>query len=214
MNNLTDLDNVIIATLFVSGEGVSFSDIEQKLNCTEKDIEASYKRISESFCDKSGIHIIRFNNTLQLASNPAYADQVSAVLNPIRERALTKAALETLAIIAYKQPITRLEMEEVRGVSCDYAVQVLMEQDMIEVVGRKDVIGKPLLYSTTDKFLKKFSLKSLDELPDQEQLLENLKLIRGEEQSDSLYYDFKLSDESEDLPEFLQGEEIEKVEAE
>ena len=74
------------------------------------------------------------------------------MLNPIRERALTKATLETLAIIAYKQPITRLEIEEVRGVNSDYTVQTLLDHNLIEVVGRKDAVGKPLLFGTTSLY--------------------------------------------------------------
>ena len=123
---------------------------------------------------------------------------------------MTKACMETLSIIAYKQPITRLEIEEVRGVNCDYTVQVLLEHNLIEVVGRKDVIGKPLLFGTTEEFLKRFDLKDLTDLPNQEEILERIKLIRNpEENSDSLYYDYKLPDE-EEVPDFLQGEELQE----
>ena len=138
-----------------------------------------------------------------------YADYISEVLNPIREKSLTRAALETLAIIAYKQPITKLEIEDIRRVNCDYAVQILSDQNMIEVVGRKDAVGKPLLFATTETFLKRFNLKNLAELPDYDGLLERIKVIEeGEDQpkSDSLYNEFKLPDE-EEIPEFLKGEE-------
>ena len=115
-----------------------------------------------------------------------------------------------MSIIAYKQPITRLEIEEVRGVNCDYTVQVLLEHNLIEVVGRKDVIGKPLLFGTTEEFLKRFDLKDLTDLPNQEEILERIKLIRNpEESSESLYYDYKLPDE-EEVPDFLQGEEFQE----
>ena len=149
---------------------------------------------------------------MQLASNPAYADFISEVLNPIREKSLTRAALETLAIIAYKQPITKLEIEDIRRVNCDYAVQILVDQNMIEVVGRKDAVGKPLLFGTTDNFLKRFNLSDLAQLPDYEGLLERIKVIENDEKSDSLYNEFSLPDE--EIPDFLKEEaNVQKIDA-
>lgn len=127
----------------------------------------------------------------------------------MREKSLTRAALETLAIIAYKQPITKLEIEDIRRVNSDYAVQILSEQNMIEVVGRKDAVGKPLLFGTTENFLKRFNLTDLADLPDYEQLLERIRVINEEEvkeaQSDSLYNEFELK--TEELPDFLKDED-------
>ena len=115
-----------------------------------------------------------------------------------------------MAIIAYKQPITKLEIEDIRRVNCDYAVQILVDQNMIEVVGRKDAVGKPLLFGTTENFLKRFNLTDLGMLPDYESLLERIKVIEaGEDEkpkSDSLYNEFPLPVE-EEVPEFLKGEE-------
>ncbi|MBQ7880719.1 MAG: SMC-Scp complex subunit ScpB, partial [Clostridia bacterium] len=117
-------------------------------------------------------------------------------LNPIRERSLTKAALETIAIIAYKQPITRAEIEQIRGVNCDYAVQLLQNNNLIEVVGRKDAVGKPLLFGTTDTFLKRFELESLDALPNHKELLDRIRVIHNE--GDSLYREFSIPDDDEE----------------
>ena len=206
------LKDIIEATLFVSGEAVELSSFADKLEVSMSDVQQAVKDLKKKLSGDNGIHLIEFKNKIQLSSNPIYADQIANVLNPIREKALTKACLETLSIIAYKQPITRLEIEEIRGVSCDYTVQVLMEHHLIEVVGRKDVVGKPLLFGTTDEFLKRFDLKDLDQLPNQEEILERLRLIREPEQSESLYYDFKLPDE-EEVPEFLQGEELQTISA-
>ena len=155
-------------------------------------------------------NISTYKNKVQLASNPAYADYIGEVLNPIREKTLTRAALETLAIIAYKQPITKLEIEEIRGVNnCDYAIQILVDQGVIEVVGRKDAVGKPLLFGTTDGFLKRFNLQDLAQLPDYDELLERIKVIEDgsdKPKSDSLYNEFKLPDE-EEIPDFLKEEQ-------
>ena len=100
-----------------------------------------------------------------MCSNPIYADDIATVLNPIREKQLTKAALETAAIVAYKQPVTRIEIEKIRGVSCDHAVNRLLEFDLIKEVGRLDAPGRPLLFGTTEQFLRSFGVKNLEELP-------------------------------------------------
>lgn len=208
------LADIIFSVLFVAGEGVEKSFIAEKLNLTEKELDNALAELQKTYSGDNGIHLITYKNKVQLASNPLYADYISEVLNPIREKSLTRAALETLAIIAYKQPITKLEIEDIRRVNCDYAVQVLSDQNMIEVVGRKDAVGKPLLFATTETFLKRFNLQDLAELPDYDGLLERIKVIEdGEDQpkSDSLYNEFKLPNE-EELPDFLKGEDnIESV---
>lgn len=210
VENKKNLDEIIFSVLFVAGEGVEKSFIAEKLNLTEEEVDKTIQSLKKKYSGDAGVHIITYKNKVQLASNPAYADYIGEVLNPIREKTLTRAALETLAIIAYKQPITKLEIEEIRGVNnCDYAIQILVDQGVIEVVGRKDAVGKPLLFGTTDGFLKRFNLQDLAELPDYEGLLERIKVIEtGDDQpkSDSLYNEFKLPDE-EDLPDFLKDEE-------
>ena len=205
-----NLPSIIEGILFVAGAGVSVAEIAEKLEITENDVMEAFEILKEKYNEDSGINIIHYKDKIQLCSNPAYSSYISEILNPIREKALTKAALETLAIIAYKQPVTKLDIEEIRGVNCDYTVQLLTEHKMIEVVGRKDAVGKPLLFGTTDEFLKRFDLKDIDELPNYEELLDRIALIKTEDEdkSDSLYNDFKLPEE-EEVPEFLQGEDIE-----
>ena len=131
----------------------------------------------------------------------------------MREKELSNAALETVAIIAYRQPVTRLEVEQVRGVNCDYAIQVLLKHDLIEVKGRKDAVGKPLLFGTTDKFLKRFRIEDINQLPDYDRLLESITVIEenGKIEAASLYNEFELP-EQEAPPEFLEGEKVDKVE--
>lgn len=211
LQNKKDLKEVILSVLFVAGEGVEKDFIAEKLGVSAKDVQSAIEQLQKEFCGERGIHIISFKNKVQLASNPQFADYIGQVLNPIREKALTRAALETLAIIAYKQPITKMEIEDIRGVNCDYAVQILSDQNMIEVVGRKDAVGKPLLFGTTDNFLKRFNLADLANLPDYDGLLERIKVIETgdasaqQPASDSLYNEFKLPDE-EEIPDFLKDE--------
>lgn len=206
-----NIKEVILSVLFVAGEGIEKDFIAQKLGVTDKVLDKAIDELKSQFQGECGIHIITYKNKVQLASNPEYVDEISMVLNPIREKSLTRAALETLAIVAYKQPITKMEIEDIRRVNCDYAVQILVEQNMIEVVGRKDAVGKPLLFGTTDNFLKRFNLADLADLPDYEGLLERIRVIE-EDSSDSLYNNFKLPEE-EEIPDFLQAEEgLEKFE--
>ncbi len=207
-----NLKEVIKAILFVAGDGVEKDLLAEKLELSIKELNNVVEEIKEEFSGEKGIHLIEYKNKIQFSTNPNFADYISDVLSPVREKMLTRAALETLAIIAYKQPITKLEIEDVRRVNSDYAVQALMDQDMIEIVGRKEAVGRPLLFGTTENFLKRFNIKQLEDLPDYESLLERIKVIRTEEdeveQRDTLFRnvdDFKFEDEQ--VPDFLEGEE-------
>lgn len=186
------LPSIIEGILFVAGNGVEISFIAEKLEIEEAEVKEAIEVLKQKYSGESGIHIIEYKNKIQLCSNPDLADPISIVLNPIKERALTKTALETVAIIAYQQPITRLEIENIRGVGSDYAIQLLMAHNLIEVVGRKDVVGKPLLFGTTDEFLKRFELKSLEDLPKYEELLEQIKVLNQGVDNDSIYNEFEV----------------------
>ncbi|MDD4251494.1 MAG: SMC-Scp complex subunit ScpB, partial [Candidatus ainarchaeum sp.] len=193
---MENLKEIIKATLFVAGEGIDIDFMAEKLDIKIKEIKQAIEELKLQYNENSGVQLIEYKNKIQLASNPNYAELIASVLNPIREKALTKSALETLAIIAYKQPITRHEIEDIRKVGCDYAINILEEHKMIEVVGRKDAVGKPLLYGTTEEFLKRFGLNDVDALPDYTSLLERIAVIRQDEKqtNDNLYNDFKLPD--------------------
>lgn len=192
---MSELSEIIKATLFVAGEGIEKEFMAEKLQVSQKQFEKALEELKAEMTEKSGIQIVEFKNKIQLRSNANFADQIAEVLNPIREKALTKAALETLAIIAYKQPITRLEIEDIRRTGSDYAVNILLEHKLIDVVGRKDAVGKPLLYGTTEEFLKRFGLMDINALPAYDELLERIALIRQEDNNgDGLYYEYKLED--------------------
>ncbi|MDR0850469.1 MAG: SMC-Scp complex subunit ScpB [Christensenellaceae bacterium] len=203
-SNNKELEQVIEAILYIAGQGVEVEEIAEKLEIKEKTVETAIENLKTKHA-QNGINIITYKGKAQMCSNPKYSDDIAAVLNPIKEKQLTKAALETMAVIAYKQPITRTEIEQVRGVNCDYAVQILLDFKLIEVIGRKDAVGKPLLFGTTDEFLKRFQLQSVADLPDYEDLLERIRLIHADK-TDALYNEFDIPDE-EELPEHLLGEE-------
>ena len=218
------IDEILESLLFLSGNSLKVADVATQLEVKTADVNAAVKRLKEKYGGKSGIHLLSFNGKIQFATNPAYSDVVACVLNPIRERDLSNAALETIAIIAYRQPVTRLDIEQIRGVNSEYTVQMLLKNNLIEVVGRKEAVGKPLLFGTTDEFLKRFQLESLDELPDYETLLESIKVI-GEknDESRSIYNEYEIPDEEtseelpaeEEVPDFLKDEkDLQKVDGE
>lgn len=200
------LSNKIAAVLFVSGKAVEESFLKEKLEASDKDFREAVSELLANFSGESGIHLLRFNKKLQFATNPTYSKEVEAVLNPIKEKELTNAMLETLAIIAYKQPVTRIEIEEIRSVDCTYSVQNLVRLGLVEVVGRKDTIGKPLLFATTDEFLKRFSISNIADLPDYETLLEKLQEITSSNMSVEVV-EKPMFDQVEDVPDFLADED-------
>ncbi len=216
IDTVYNLKDVLYSILFVAGDGIEKPFLAEKLQVSQKEIDNALKELKQELSGEKGVHLIEYKNKVQLSSNPNYASYVSDVLNPIREKSLTRAALETLAIIAYKQPITKLEVEDIRRVNSDYAVQILVDQNMIEVVGRKDAVGKPLLFGTTENFLKRFNLTNINDLPDYEELLERIKTIRQEEDSakeDTLFRNVEDIEFNEDLPDFLKGEDVQTVTA-
>ncbi len=177
---MDNLKEILEAILFVSGDGVAYEDIAEKLQIDIEEVKNTLETLKkEKEESNSGIQVVLYNNKAQLCSNKNYVNEIAEVLNPIRERVLTKAVLEVCAIIAYKQPITRMEIEAIReSKNCDYAVNALLENNLIEVVGRKDTVGKPLQFGTTDNFLKKFGLRSIGDLPEYEELLERIQVIK------------------------------------
>jgi len=191
------LASIIEGVMFVAGVGVEVKDLAEKLEVTKDEVLDAIDVLEQKYNEDSGINIIKYKDKVQLCTNPEIVDDIAVVLNPIKERALSKTALETVAIVAYKQPITKLEIENIRGVGSDYAIQLLLTHNLIEVVGRKDVVGKPLLFGTTDEFLKRFELNSLDDLPKYEELMEQIKVLSQGMDTDALYNEFDVPEDEE-----------------
>lgn len=212
------LTNIIEAVLFASGNSVPVKMLAEKLGASEKAVNKSIDVLKEKYAGDCGIYILTFNGKVQLATNPNYKEEVALVLNSIKEKEFTKTILECAAIIAYKQPITRGELEEIRRVNSDYAVRTLLDLNMIAPCGRKDTLGRPMMYATTDTFLKRFKIADLGELPDYGDLMNQIAKL-GEASDDSSYLyaredSFDESDqpsaqasEKDDVPEFLKDVE-------
>ena len=157
---------VIEAILFVAGEPVKIANLATALGLDEKQTAQAVEMTIRSFEEeKRGIVVKRYGDHLRLETRAEYAPYVERMLQPVQRQSLSQTAMETLAVIAYRQPTTKGEVEQVRGVKCDYSVQSLLAKGLIKEVGRKEALGRPILYATTDKFLEHFGISDLRELP-------------------------------------------------
>lgn len=164
--NKFEIRGAILSVLFVAGEAVEMSVFTSLLNIVPDTLETVVMEMMEEMQRKEeGILLVRVGNKLQLRTNEKYAQHIKEVLAPDVYASLSASVMEALSIIAYRQPVTRGEIDEVRGVNSNYAVSALMEKGLIREAGRKDVLGRPALLVTTDEFLRHFGISSLAELP-------------------------------------------------
>ncbi len=226
---MENIENVVEGIIFASGSAIQKSDIVEKVpELTSQKLNSIIKSLQKRYGGDNGIVLAEFNGKVQFMSNPKYGDTIADVLTPLKEKELTKTLLEVLSTIAYKQPITRLEIDEMRGnTNSEYALSGLLKAGLIEAVGRKETVGRPLLYGTTDEFLKKFQIETVADLPDYDEVLEKLILINGPSQ-ETLFHtrsilegeedevieevaaDTQVEEQEDDeIPEFLEGEEFE-----
>lgn len=158
---------VLEAVLFTMGESVEISRLAAVLEMDTKEVkqilEDMQKRYEE---EERGIFLLWLEDSVQLSTKAEMYEYLIKIAKTPRKMVLMDTVLETLSIIAYKQPVTRLEIERIRGVSCDHAVNKLLEYDLITELGRLDAPGRPLLFGTTEQFLRCFGVRSLDELPE------------------------------------------------
>ncbi len=150
----------------MAGEPVKIADLAIALGLDDKQIAEAVDATVRSFeNEKRGIVVKRYGDHLRLETRAEFAPYVERLLQPVQRQSLSQTAMETLAVIAYRQPTTKGEVEQVRGVKCDYSVQSLLAKGLIKEVGRKEALGRPILYATTDKFLEHFGISDLRELP-------------------------------------------------
>ncbi len=164
--NEEHIKSAIEALLFAWSDPLALKDICKALDLDEKKAASLLQEMIDDFnYQKRGIQILKMNDHYQLATKPEHFEYVQRLMEPKQNKGLTQAALETLAIIAYRQPVPKGEIESVRGVKCDKALATLLEKDLIEEKGRLEKTGRPIIYGTTLNFLKCFGLKSLEDLP-------------------------------------------------
>lgn len=154
------------AILFASGEPVSLERVAQVLEVKTTVIVEVVAQLQERYNHpESGIHLLLLGDSAQFSTNGAYIEPVRAVLDLKRNTPLSQAAMEVLAVVAYNQPVTKAFVEQVRGVDCSGVIGSLMQKELLEERGRLELPGRPLLYGTTENFLRCFQLKSLEDLP-------------------------------------------------
>lgn len=210
---IDNLMHIVEAVVFAAGEPIKRSEILSKLppEVTRKDLNDAIKGLEQKYQNPCGIVLLCIGDKLQFASNSEYGEIVADALKPVKERALSRALLEVMAIVAYKQPVTRGEIEDIRGSSADYAITTLLRVGLIEAHGRKDTPGRPILYITTDEFLKRFGLRGLDELPDYKEILDRLVIYGNYNRpSEGLYREVDIADSFEEAEEKAKQQELER----
>ena len=159
--------NMVECLLFVAGDPVPLTELARVLGCAKKELAAILAEMEALYRqERRGVIPLVTEETAQLVSNRDYYEAVRQLLQPDETRGVSQSLLETLAVVAYRQPVTRADVEQVRGVRCDYAVSQLVKLGLIQEVGRKDVVGRPVLFGTTDRFLRQFGIHMLEEMPE------------------------------------------------
>lgn len=157
---------VLEAVLFAMGESVELNKLAEVIEEDKETTRALLTEMTESYRNENrGMDIIELDGAFQMCSRPELYEYLIKIAKNPRKYVLTDTVLETLSIIAYKQPVTKLEIEKIRGVSSDFAVNKLLEYNLVTELGRLDAPGRPLLFGTTEEFLRSFGVKSLEELP-------------------------------------------------
>jgi segregation and condensation protein B len=164
--NEEQIKKALESILFVAGDAVALSEIAPALEVDE----VTLARIADELAEQKtraveGVLVRRVGDKLQMCSNPEYMLFIDRVLQPVKKTRLSQSTMETLAIVAYRQPVTRFEIEQIRGVQCNYSIAMLVERGLVIRIGRKKSLGNPMLYGTSDEFLRHFGISSLDELP-------------------------------------------------
>ena len=166
------LQNHIEALIFCSPSPIKITDIKSCLSemfnadVPEEDIMGAIQRLEEKYVsDDYAFQLFKAAGGYQFLTKPAYQASISILLKQQSKKRLSTSAMETLSIIAYRQPISKNEIENIRGVNCDYAVQKLLDKGLIEITGKAETIGRPMLYGTTVKFMEYFGISDLAELP-------------------------------------------------
>lgn len=162
----------IEAIIFASEEGINANDVKQVLkdalaiDINKQEVLDLLEKIKEKYNDEDQIFSLKvFNKHYQFLTKEKYHEVINELQAHKDKKKLSQAALETLSIIAYRQPITKLEVEQIRGVNCDYSIQRLLEKNLIDIVGKAETIGKPLLYAPSGQFMQYFGIKSVKDLP-------------------------------------------------
>ncbi len=179
---LKDAEAIIEGILFAAGDPVDIETIADILDIDVKSTRAVLTALSDKYDEECrGLKIIRLEDSYQMCTRGEYNSYISRLAEPRRVQVLSNAAMEVLSIVAYKQPVTRSVIEQIRGVSCDSLVNRLLERNLIQEIGRLDTPGRPMLFGTNDEFLRCFGISSITDLPDYDKISSEQISLEGEE---------------------------------
>ncbi|MBE5039319.1 SMC-Scp complex subunit ScpB [Ructibacterium gallinarum] len=164
---IREIQAVLESVLFAAGDAVQIEKLADIVDVDKRSLREILKKMMDEYnYERRGIHIIQLEDAYQMCTRGEYHDYVAMLAEPRRKQSLSNAAMEVLAVVAYKQPVTKSTIEHIRGVNCDYIVNRLVERNLVEEVGRLDAPGRPILFGTTQEFLRCFGIASLSDLPD------------------------------------------------
>ena len=166
VTNEKDQEAVIEAVLFTMGSAVELKQLATAIGQDKETAKAAVERLMKRYqTGKHGMEILQLEDSYQMCTQSKYYSNLIRIASAPKKQVLSDIVLETLSIIAYRQPVTKLEIEKIRGVKCDHAVNKLVEYNLVKELGRLDAPGRPLLFGTTEEFLRYFGLHSLEDLP-------------------------------------------------
>lgn len=181
------IKSAIESMMYIWGEPLDIKDMAEVFNIDKKEVYECCRELAEEYeREGRGIVIREVNKSFQFVTRPENIDYIERLCTPVKQKRLSQSALEVLAIVAYRQPVTKGEIEAVRGIRCDRVIEGLSAKGLVAELGRSDAVGRPILYGTTDEFLKQFGFSSLKELPDIEDI-EDVLREGGTDEDDNVY---------------------------
>lgn len=182
------IKSAIESMMYIWGEPLDIKDMAEVFNMDKKEVYECCRELAEEYeREGRGIVIREVNKSFQFVTRPENIDYIERLCTPVKQKRLSQSALEVLAIVAYRQPVTKGEIEAVRGIRCDRVIEGLSAKGLVTELGRSDAVGRPILYGTTDEFLKQFGFSSLKELPDIEDIEDVLREGGTDEDEDNVY---------------------------
>lgn len=182
------IKSAIESMMYIWGEPLDIKDMAEVFNIDKKEVYECCRELAEEYeREGRGIVIREVNKSFQFVTRPENIDYIERLCTPVKQKRLSQSALEVLAIVAYRQPVTKGEIEAVRGIRCDRVIEGLSAKGLVAELGRSDAVGRPILYGTTDEFLKQFGFSSLKELPDIEDIEDVLREGGTDEDEDNVY---------------------------
>ena len=215
MFNKKRTKSAIEALMYIWGEPLDVKDAAEAVGVEKNEALECFKELQNEYDQEGrGLMIRKVGTGYQFATRPEYADEIEKLCTPVKTRKLSQAALEVLAIVAYKQPVTKSEIDSIRGIKCDRVIEGLIKKELVEDRGRSTGIGRPVLYGTTETFLKLFGFESLKELPEIEDIEDVLAMDRADREEDfapDMQVTLSEITASEEGPESLPSEDQESL---